>query len=382
MRTSCSHCGTHFKVPDKTLGKQARCKSCGKMFVITPAGEEVELPTQEEVRPPTRRSSPPPSRAVNKQQAHDDDDDPLGALADAAVESGSHMHPVHGHSHGPPPPPRHPNRDAGYDDDDHGKPRRKAKGAGLAMGLGITAGVLGLTGMVLLIITMVIGSTNVIVSLGVASLLLMVITAMLGMLAVVNGSGASRAIRRARHPLAGKGNATTGTITGWLSLGLVVVALVIGGIWLSARGGIAFEKQLDAYGNPIDPDAPATSSQQPKAGSPSTTTDASADKTTPADPNKPTEAEMKAAVQRGNDAAVGTMVLGLFCCSGVFGLVAFAFWLWMLIDVCTTTFPPGNDSKTMWVLIVIFLGGLGALIYFFAGRPKPNRGRGRSRYAP
>jgi len=65
-------------------------------------------------------------------------------------------------------------------------------------------------------------------------------------------------------------------------------------------------------------------------------------------------------------AAVG---IGFMCCFGLFALVLFAFWLWMLIDCCTKTFPEEND-KIMWVLIIVLVGPIGAAVYFFVGRPK------------
>jgi hypothetical protein len=51
------------------------------------------------------------------------------------------------------------------------------------------------------------------------------------------------------------------------------------------------------------------------------------------------------------------------------GLAATIFWIWMLIHAITNK---GLDSteKIVWVLVVLFLHFLGALIYFFVGRPK------------
>lgn len=65
-----------------------------------------------------------------------------------------------------------------------------------------------------------------------------------------------------------------------------------------------------------------------------------------------------------------------------FGLVGaiFAFWLWALISVIRMP----NDvyfragTKIIWVLVIVFLGGIGAVIYYFVGRPsedfKPSLG--------
>lgn len=51
----------------------------------------------------------------------------------------------------------------------------------------------------------------------------------------------------------------------------------------------------------------------------------------------------------------------------IVGVAAFGFWLWMLIDALQN---PTLDStgRLIWVLVIIFLHGLGAVIYFFVGR--------------
>lgn len=63
-------------------------------------------------------------------------------------------------------------------------------------------------------------------------------------------------------------------------------------------------------------------------------------------------------------AAVNIIVL---CCSGVIALLSLALWVWMLIDVLKRTEAELPD-KTTWIIVVVLLGGLGALIYFFAKR--------------
>jgi len=45
------------------------------------------------------------------------------------------------------------------------------------------------------------------------------------------------------------------------------------------------------------------------------------------------------------------------------------FWIWSIID-CATKEPSEGNDRLIWLLIIIFLNGLGALIYFFARRPK------------
>ncbi len=50
-------------------------------------------------------------------------------------------------------------------------------------------------------------------------------------------------------------------------------------------------------------------------------------------------------------------------------VLAFVFWIWMLIHAATNNGLSGAE-KIVWVLVVLFLHLLGALIYFFVGRPK------------
>ena len=51
------------------------------------------------------------------------------------------------------------------------------------------------------------------------------------------------------------------------------------------------------------------------------------------------------------------------------GLLAFVFWIWMLIDAIKNPGLSGTE-RIVWVLVIIFLHFLGALIYFFAGRSR------------
>jgi hypothetical protein len=55
----------------------------------------------------------------------------------------------------------------------------------------------------------------------------------------------------------------------------------------------------------------------------------------------------------------------------LFGFVVLSqgFWIWMIVDSATNPRLVGND-KLMWVLIVVFTNWIGALIYFFAARPR------------
>jgi uncharacterized membrane-anchored protein len=53
----------------------------------------------------------------------------------------------------------------------------------------------------------------------------------------------------------------------------------------------------------------------------------------------------------------------------VLALAAFAFWIWMLIDAITRI-PSEGNTKLIWILVIIFTGVIGALIYYFVQRPK------------
>jgi Phospholipase_D-nuclease N-terminal len=52
-----------------------------------------------------------------------------------------------------------------------------------------------------------------------------------------------------------------------------------------------------------------------------------------------------------------------------FALFLMVFWIWMLVDAVTNN-GVGDGEKIAWVLVILFLHFLGALIYFFVGRPK------------
>jgi len=64
-------------------------------------------------------------------------------------------------------------------------------------------------------------------------------------------------------------------------------------------------------------------------------------------------------------------VFGLFfmLIAGMFALMVFVFWIWMLIHAVTNK-GLGDGEKIAWVLVIFFLHFIGALVYFFIGRPK------------
>ena len=67
---------------------------------------------------------------------------------------------------------------------------------------------------------------------------------------------------------------------------------------------------------------------------------------------------------------LGGLEVVLLCLfGGLIGLACFVLWIWMLIDCLTNHGIPGSE-KVAWVLVILFTHFLGALIYFFVGRPK------------
>ena len=54
-----------------------------------------------------------------------------------------------------------------------------------------------------------------------------------------------------------------------------------------------------------------------------------------------------------------------------FALALFAFWIWMLVHAIQNK-GLSDGEKIGWVLAIALLHFLGALLYFFIGRPKAN----------
>ena len=68
----------------------------------------------------------------------------------------------------------------------------------------------------------------------------------------------------------------------------------------------------------------------------------------------------------------GGIIVGLFLFWGFFillGLASFVFWIVEIVDVARREFKDSN-TKLLWLLVVVLAHGLGALIYYFAGRPQ------------
>jgi len=50
-------------------------------------------------------------------------------------------------------------------------------------------------------------------------------------------------------------------------------------------------------------------------------------------------------------------------------ILAFVFWIWMLIHAVTNK-GLGDGEKIAWVLVILFTHFIGAIFYFFLGRPR------------
>jgi hypothetical protein len=69
---------------------------------------------------------------------------------------------------------------------------------------------------------------------------------------------------------------------------------------------------------------------------------------------------------------IGALItLFLILLVGTIGLLVFAFWIWMIVDAIQNK-GLTDGEKVCWVLAVVFLHILGALLYFFIGRPNRN----------
>ncbi|WP_186753696.1 PLDc N-terminal domain-containing protein [Echinicola salinicaeni] len=51
----------------------------------------------------------------------------------------------------------------------------------------------------------------------------------------------------------------------------------------------------------------------------------------------------------------------------LFSLLPLAFMVWALVDVLKSRFPEEN-TKLLWVIVIILLPFIGSLLYYFIGR--------------
>ena len=63
---------------------------------------------------------------------------------------------------------------------------------------------------------------------------------------------------------------------------------------------------------------------------------------------------------------VVAVIFVMWAFMAIVGLALFVFWVMMLIDLFKRTNWKQESDKTLWILLVILLGYLGAIIYYFA----------------
>jgi hypothetical protein len=66
---------------------------------------------------------------------------------------------------------------------------------------------------------------------------------------------------------------------------------------------------------------------------------------------------------------IGSTELVFILAAVVIGVLGIIFWIWMLVD-CALNEPSEGNDKIVWIIIIVFAQLIGAIIYFFARRPK------------
>jgi phosphotransferase system glucose/maltose/N-acetylglucosamine-specific IIC component len=74
---------------------------------------------------------------------------------------------------------------------------------------------------------------------------------------------------------------------------------------------------------------------------------------------------MEGAIIGGLGIFAATMMFFVF----VIAIAAVVFWIWSLVDALTRSFPEDYE-KLVWVLVIIFTGIIGSVIYYFIGVPR------------
>ncbi|WP_145313567.1 PLDc N-terminal domain-containing protein [Gimesia fumaroli] len=62
---------------------------------------------------------------------------------------------------------------------------------------------------------------------------------------------------------------------------------------------------------------------------------------------------------------VGLIIMGV----AAFIILQLVMWIWMLVD-CLKNEPSEGNDKVIWVLLMVFLGIIGSLLYYFIRRPQ------------
>jgi hypothetical protein len=68
--------------------------------------------------------------------------------------------------------------------------------------------------------------------------------------------------------------------------------------------------------------------------------------------------------------------IGLFLILGSLGLFCLVFWIWTIVD-CASNEPSEGNDKLIWILVILFVGIIGSIIYVAVRRPERRRLTGR-----
>ena len=74
------------------------------------------------------------------------------------------------------------------------------------------------------------------------------------------------------------------------------------------------------------------------------------------------------ALAQSNSGDSGGFVIGgaIFIVVLVVGVAAFAFWIWMLVDLLQSSRP--TNEKILWAVVMLFAGIVGSIIYLIVAR--------------
>ncbi|MFC1723060.1 PLDc N-terminal domain-containing protein [Nanoarchaeota archaeon] len=76
------------------------------------------------------------------------------------------------------------------------------------------------------------------------------------------------------------------------------------------------------------------------------------------------------AVSAADDAALTIGLIGgiffLIFIIFIISILSTIFWIWMIIDCATRSNFMQDNDKVIWILILVFTGFIGALVYYFA----------------
>lgn len=61
---------------------------------------------------------------------------------------------------------------------------------------------------------------------------------------------------------------------------------------------------------------------------------------------------------------VGSIFVIVWCFMFILSIAGFVFMIWALID-CVKNEPDEGNDKLIWILVILLLGWIGALVYYF-----------------